>query len=250
MNRHSSLLLIMFSMTFLVSCNKQENSDFKLTATTKTFSGKAMNHEYDKEIDSIINQMTLEEKTGMLHGTSIFTTAGVERLGVPELKMADGPLGVREEISRSSWAPLGIETDYATYYPAGAGLSATWNPELAYLFGNSVGQESRARNKDVLLSPAINIIRTPLGGRTYEYFTEDPFLNKKLAVPFIVGLQENDVAACVKHYAANNQETNRDFVDVQISKYSNYKTQNIHFVGSVAFHFNEIWLPKIVKVHS
>jgi beta-glucosidase len=218
MNRHSSLLLIMFSMTFLVSCNKQENSDFKLTATTKTFSGKAMNHEYDKEIDSIINQMTLEEKTGMLHGTSMFTTAGVERLGVPELKMADGPLGVREEISRSSWAPLGIETDYATYYPAGAGLSATWNPELAYLFGNSVGQESRARNKDVLLSPAINIIRTPLGGRTYEYFTEDPFLNKKLAVPFIVGLQENDVAACVKHYAANNQETNRDFVDVQIDE--------------------------------
>jgi beta-glucosidase len=208
----------MFSMTFLVSCNKQENSDFKLTATTKTFSGKAMNHEYDKEIDSIINQMTLEEKTGMLHGTSMFTTAGVERLGVPELKMADGPLGVREEISRSSWAPLGIETDYATYYPAGAGLSATWNPELAYLFGNSVGQESRARNKDVLLSPAINIIRTPLGGRTYEYFTEDPFLNKKLAVPFIVGLQENDVAACVKHYAANNQETNRDFVDVQIDE--------------------------------
>ena len=218
MNRHSSLLLIIFSISFLVSCNKQEKSDFKLTATTKTFSGKAMNHEYDKEIDSIINQMTLEEKSGMLHGTSMFTTAGVERLGIPELKMADGPLGVREEISRSSWAPLGIDTDYATYYPAGAGLSATWNPELAYLFGNSVGQESRARNKDVLLSPAINIIRTPLGGRTYEYFTEDPFLNKKLTVPFIVGLQENDVAACVKHYAANNQETNRDFVDVQIDE--------------------------------
>ena len=218
MNHQTSLLLIIFSMTFLVSCNKQEKSDFKLTATTKTFSGKAMNHEYDKAIDSIISQMTLEEKSGMLHGTSMFTTAGVERLGIPELKMADGPLGVREEISRSSWAPLGIDTDYATYYPAGAGLSATWNPELAYLFGNSVGQESRARNKDVLLSPAINIIRTPLGGRTYEYFTEDPFLNKKLTVPFIVGLQENDVAACVKHYAANNQETNRDFVDVQIDE--------------------------------
>ncbi|NNK11068.1 MAG: glycosyl hydrolase, partial [Flavobacteriaceae bacterium] len=93
-----------------------------------------------------------------------------------------------------------------------------WNPALAYTFGNSVGEESRARDKDVLLSPAINIIRTPLGGRTYEYFTEDPFLNKKLAVPFIVGLQDNDVAACVKHYAANNQETNRDFVDVQIDE--------------------------------
>ena len=100
-----------------------------------------------------------------------------------------------------------MDNDFATYYPAGAGLSATWNPELAYTFGNSVVKESRARDKDVLLSPAINIIRTPLGGRTYEYFTEDPFLNKKLAVPFIVGLQDNDVAACVKHYAANNQET-------------------------------------------
>jgi beta-glucosidase len=132
--------------------------------------------------------------------------------------MADGPLGVREEISRDSWAPAGLDNDFATYYPAGAGLSATWNTQLAYKFGNSVGEESRARDKDVLLSPAINIIRTPLGGRTYEYFSEDPFLNKKLTVPFIVGLQENDVAACVKHYAANNQETNRDFVDVQIDE--------------------------------
>src|SRR5690606_9056858 len=105
-----------------------------------------------------------------------------------------------------------------TYYPAGGGLSATWNTDLAYLNGNSVGQETRARGKDMLLSPAINIIRTPLGGRTYEYFSEDPFLNKKISVPFIVGLQDNDVMACVKHYAANNQETNRDFVDVLIDE--------------------------------
>jgi beta-glucosidase len=211
---------MLISIIFVYSCNNKssEKNETSITGTQKSYSGKAMNHSYDKEIDGIISQMTLEEKTGMLHGTSMFTTAGVERLGVPELKMADGPLGVREEISRSSWAPLGIDTDYATYYPAGAGLSATWNPELAYVFGNSVGEESRARDKDVLLSPAINIIRTPLGGRTYEYFTEDPFLNKKLAVPFIVGLQENNVAACVKHYAANNQETNRDFVDVQIDE--------------------------------
>ena len=114
--------------------------------------------------------------------------------------------------------PEGLDNDFATYYPAGGGLSATWNTELAYTFGFSVGEETRARDKDVLLSPAINIIRTPLGGRTYEYFTEDPFLNKKLTVPFVVGMQENDVAVCVKHYAANNQETNRDFVDVQIDE--------------------------------
>ena len=204
----------------MISCQPAEKSSIPSSQMENqpTFTGKPITHEHDAKIDSLVNQMTLEEKVGMLHGTSMFTTAGIPRLGVPELKMADGPLGVREEISRDSWAPLGLDDDYATYYPAGAGLSATWNPEMAYLFGSSVGAETRARGKDVLLSPAINIIRTPLGGRTYEYFTEDPFLNKKMTVPFIVGLQENDVAACVKHYAANNQETNRDFVDVQIDE--------------------------------
>lgn len=205
---------------FGISCNNSEQAeDYSAPKViSESYSGKAISHEYDADIDLLISQMTLEEKSGMLHGTSMFSTAGVERLGIPELKMADGPLGVREEISRDSWAPAGSTDDFATYYPAGAGLSATWNPQLAHRFGNSVGEEARARGKDVLLSPAINIIRTPLGGRTYEYFSEDPFLNKKLTVPFIVGLQENDVAACVKHYAANNQETNRDFVDVQIDE--------------------------------
>lgn len=214
------MVLGMVIMSIFTSCNKDKKSDSTLNnmAATETFSGIPITHQYDKEIDSIINIMSLEEKIGMLHGTSMFTTAGVERLGIPELKMADGPLGVREEISRSSWAPAGLDTDFATYYPAGAGLSATWDPKMAHLFGTSVGEEARARDKDVLLSPAINIIRTPLGGRTYEYFTEDPFLNKKLAVPFIVGLQQNDVAACVKHFAANNQETHRDYVDVQIDE--------------------------------
>ncbi len=214
------MVLGMVIMSIFTSCNKDKKSDSTLNnmAATETFSGIPITHQYDKEIDSIINIISLEEKIGMLHGTSMFTTAGVERLGIPELKMADGPLGVREEISRSSWAPAGLDTDFATYYPAGAGLSATWDPKMAHLFGTSVGEEARARDKDVLLSPAINIIRTPLGGRTYEYFTEDPFLNKKLAVPFIVGLQQNDVAACVKHFAANNQETHRDYVDVQIDE--------------------------------
>jgi beta-glucosidase len=169
---------------------------------------------FDKKIDSLIALMTIEEKVGMLHANSMFSNAGVPRLGIPELKMADGPLGIREEISRNSWVPAGWDNDFATYYPAAGSVAATWNPDLSYTFGNSVGQEARARDKDMLLSPAINIIRTPLGGRTYEYFTEDPFLNKKLAVPFIVGLQKNDVMACVKHYAANNQETNRGTVDV------------------------------------
>ena len=210
------LSLVVVSL-FTLSCNNSKKSSQLMEKEAQKV-GKPITHKYDAKIDSLISLMSLKEKTGMLHGTSMFTTAGVERLGIPELKMADGPLGVREEISRDSWAPLGIDTDFATYYPGGAGLSATWNTDLAYKFGFSVGEEARARNKDVMLTPAINIIRTPLGGRTYEFFTEDPFLNKKMAVPFVVGMQENDVAVCLKHYAANNQETNRDFVDVQIDE--------------------------------
>lgn len=183
-----------------------------------TYAGKEITNENDAAIEKLISQMTLEEKIGMLHGNSMFTSGGVKRLGIPELKMADGPLGVREEISRDNWSPAGLTNDFATYYPAGGALSATWNTEMGYIFGNSLGQEMRAREKDMLLSPAINIVRTPLGGRTYEYMSEDPFLNKKIAVPLIVGLQDNDVMACVKHFAANNQETNRDFVDVQIDE--------------------------------
>lgn len=178
----------------------------------------AISSKNDAVIDQLISKLTLEEKIGMLHGNSMFATGGVQRLGINELKMADGPLGIREEISRSSWAPAGWTNDFATYYPASGALAATWNPKLANIFGNSVGQELRARGKDMLLSPAINIVRTPLGGRTYEYFTEDPFLNKSMIVPLVIGLQKNDVMACVKHFAANNQETNRDFVDVQMDE--------------------------------
>lgn len=179
---------------------------------------KSLSSKYDAEIDKLISKMTLEEKIGMLHGNSMFSTGGVKRLGIPELKMADGPLGVREEISRDNWSAAGWDNDFATYYPASGALAATWNTKMAYTFGNSVGQELRARGKDMLLSPAINIVRTPLGGRTYEYLTEDPFLNKKMAVQLVTGLQNNDVMACIKHFAANNQETNRDFYDVQMDE--------------------------------
>lgn len=205
------------AVMLFVSCKKEvQNSDSE--SAQKEYQGKEIGSEHDAEIDKLISQMTLEEKIGMLHGNSMFANSGVKRLGIPELKMADGPLGVREEISRDNWAPAGWTNDFATYYPAGGALAATWNAEMAHTFGTSLGEELRARDKDMLLSPAINMVRTPLGGRTYEYMSEDPFLNKKIAVPLIVGLQEKDVMACVKHYAANNQETNRDFVDVQIDE--------------------------------
>ncbi|OOG63698.1 glycoside hydrolase family 3 C-terminal domain-containing protein [Flavobacterium sp. A45] len=210
-------LSVAIAFVAFTSC-KNEVSAQSDSNETKGYEGKEITAEFDAEIDKLVAQMTLEEKIGMLHGNSMFTSGGVKRLGIPELKMADGPLGVREEISRDNWSPAGLTNDFATYYPAAGALAATWNTEMAYTFGNSVGQELRARDKDMLLSPAINIVRTPLGGRTYEYLTEDPFLNKKMAVPMVVGLQDNDVMACVKHFAANNQETNRDFVDVQIDE--------------------------------
>lgn len=221
MNDKRIIILTMIVLTLAFQACKNEDSkqkgnihEFSKKYTPKKFDTK----KHDKEINALLSKMTLEEKIGMLHGQSMFATGGVERLGIPELKMADGPLGVREEISRDNWNPLGLDNDFATYYPAGSGVSATWNPDLSFLFGESVGEEARARGKDMLLSPAINIIRTPVGGRTYEYFTEDPFLNKKMTVPFVIGLQNKDVMACIKHYAANNQETNRDFIDVQIDE--------------------------------
>ncbi len=221
--KKSILVLITLGFIFSAQSCKQAERNDATPQTTKSSEKKYIPKEFNPnkhevKIDSLIAQMTLEEKIGMLHGNSMFATGSVERLGIPELKMVDGPLGIREEISKNSWAAAGWDNDFATYYPAGGGLSATWNTDLAYLFGNSVGQEARARNKDMLLSPAINIIRTPLGGRTYEYFSEDPFLNKKISVPFIVGVQNNDVMTCVKHFAVNNQETNRGTIDVLVDE--------------------------------
>ena len=215
--KNKIITLSVFSM-LLFSGFQANSQTVKVKKQSETQIVKALSSKYDAEINKLISQMTLEEKIGMLHGNSMFANGGVKRLGIPELKMADGPLGVREEISRDNWSAAGWTNDFATYYPASGALAATWNAKMAYTFGNSVGQELRARDKDMLLSPAINIVRTPLGGRTYEYMSEDPFLNKKIAVPLIVGLQDNDVMACVKHFAANNQETNRDIYDVQMDE--------------------------------
>ena len=223
MKKYTILLSITLIILSFLACKEEKTApiseSLKTAIPKEDFTPLPFDvSKFDTKIDSLIALMTIEEKIGMLHGNSMFANGGVPRLGIPELKMADGPLGIREEVSRDSWAPAGWDNDFATYYPAAGAVAATWNPDLSYTFGNSVGQEARARDKDMLLSPAINIIRTPLGGRTYEYFTEDPFLNKKLAVPFIVGIQDNDVMACVKHFAVNNQETNRGTVDVQVDE--------------------------------
>ena len=173
----------------------------------------------EAKINQLIKKMTLEEKITMLHANSIFTTGGVPRLGIPGLSMDDGPLGVREDLSNGGgWESANLTTDSATFFPNGSALAATWNPSLAYRYGVGLGEEARARKKDIILAPAFNIARTPLCGRTYEYYSEDPFLNVQLAVAAVKGIQTQHVAACVKHFILNNQETERGRVNVEVSE--------------------------------
>lgn len=171
----------------------------------------------EQKIQAIIRQLTLEEKIAMLHANSIFGSSGVKRLNIPGLMTDDGPLGVREDV-KEGWGPANLTTDSATFFPNGSALAATWNPELAYRFGHDMGEEARARGKYIILAPAFNIARTPLCGRTYEYYSEDPFLNARLAVQSVKGIQSQHIAACVKHYALNNQEIERGRVSVEVDE--------------------------------
>ncbi len=172
----------------------------------------------EKRIEKLIKRMTLEEKVSLLHGNSKFYVSAIPRLGIPEWALSDGPHGVRAEINRHDWAYAGWTNDSSTYFPTGTAFAAAWNPDLSYRRGEVLGEEARARGKDVLLGPGVNIIRSPLNGRNFEYMSEDPFLNAKLTVPYIQGLQSRDVAASVKHYALNNQETERTTIDVYASE--------------------------------
>ncbi|MBN2806679.1 MAG: glycoside hydrolase family 3 C-terminal domain-containing protein [Prolixibacteraceae bacterium] len=196
---------------FLTACNKSQQE----TVISEKY--KIQEH-YEPIIDSLIARMTLDEKVGMLHGTGMFVSGGVERLGIPEFHYTDGPNGVREELERHSWNPLGLGNDSATFFPTGSALGATWNTELAYRYGEGLGLETRARGKDMILGPAVNIMRTPIGGRTFEYFTEDPLLNSRITVAYVKGVQNQDVAVCVKHFAANNQEFERMSVSIEMDE--------------------------------
>ena len=172
----------------------------------------------NQRADELLQKLTLEEKIGMIHGAQLFQTAGVERLGIPPLKMSDGPMGVRQEFMPSSWKPIGHSDDFVTYLPCNSALASTWNRKIAYDIGSVLGEEARARGKDIILAPGVNIKRSPLCGRNFEYFSEDPYLTGELAAAYIQGVQLWDVAACVKHFAANNQETERLWVDVEVDE--------------------------------
>ncbi len=164
-------------------------------------------------VESLLAQMTLEEKVSMIHASSSFTSGGVERLGIPELVMSDGPHGVRHEHTRYYDKATGVE-DASTYLPVGTALAATWNRELGYRFGSVLGRETAYRGKDVILGPGLNIIRDPLNGRNFEYLTEDPYLNAQMVVGYVKGVQDQGVAASAKHYIANSLEYDRRNVNV------------------------------------
>lgn len=167
----------------------------------------------DEKINGIIAQMTLEEKVEMLHSKTNMSSEGVPRLGIQDIKYTDGPFGIREE-NGDGFRPLGWKLDSATYFPTGSALAATWSKEMAYKNGWAMGKEGRLRGKDIILGPAINIQRLPVGGRTYEYLSEDPVLAARLSVEYTKGSQDAGTAVCLKHYALNNQETNRGSVNV------------------------------------
>lgn len=170
-----------------------------------------------ERVEDALSRMTLEEKVAMCHAQSRFSSKGVPRLGIPELWTSDGPNGVREELVWDDWTLARQTNDSCTAFPALTCLAATWNPTLAANYGKVLGEEARYRNKNVLLGPGINICRTPLNGRNFEYMGEDPLLISKMCVPYIQSLQSNGVAACVKHFALNNQELCRDFINVNVS---------------------------------
>ncbi len=168
---------------------------------------------YKEKIKNLIEQMTLDEKIGIIHGDGLFKNKGVERLGIPPLKMADGPMGVRAEFKNDCWENIGYSDDYVTYLPCGSAIASTWNRELSYDFGNVLGCETRGRGKDMILAPSMNIIRSPLCGRNFEYLSEDTYHTGEIAKNIVKGIQANDVASCIKHFACNNQETERLNVD-------------------------------------
>ncbi len=171
----------------------------------------------DERVEDALSRMTLQEKANMIHAQGKFSSAGVPRLGIPDLWMSDGPHGVRAEINWNDKGYSNRTNDSITAFPALTALAATWNPDLSFAYGNALGEEALYREKDVMLGPGVNIYRTPLNGRNFEYMGEDPYLASVLVVPYIKGMQQNGVAASVKHFALNNQELWRGHIDVNLS---------------------------------
>jgi beta-glucosidase len=176
-----------------------------------------VNQPIEKRVEHALSLITLEEKVAMCHAQSKFSSRGVPRLGIPEVWTDDGPHGIREEVFWDKWSGAGWTNDSCTAFPALTCLSASFNPQMSLAYGKAIGEEARYRNKTVLLGPGVNIYRTPLNGRNFEYMGEDPYLSSCMVVPYVQGVQQNGVAVCVKHFALNNQEDHRMSVNVEVS---------------------------------
>ncbi len=177
----------------------------------------------EDRVEDALSRMTTEEKVAVIHAQSKFSSAGVPRLGIPELWCTDGPHGIRPEVLWDEWSQAGWTNDSCTAFPALTCLAATWNRDMSALYGKSIGEEALYRNKDVLLGPGVNILRTPLNGRNFEYMGEDPYLSGQMVVPYVKNVQKNGVAACVKHFALNNEETFRHSIDVDLDDRALYE---------------------------
>ncbi len=203
----------------------------------------------EERVEDALSRMTLEEKVRMCHAQSKFSSARVPRLGIPEIRMSDGPHGVRAEINWNDWGYSNWTNDSITAFPALTALAATWNPEMSAIYGKSIGEEARYRDKNVMLGPGVNIYRTPLNGRNFEYMGEDPYLSGEMVVPYIQELQKNGVAACVKHFAFNNQERWRGSINVVLSDRALYEIYLPAFkkavvdggAWSIMGAYNQVW---------
>lgn len=209
----NSITIAVVALAFSFSMNAQ-NSKAIYQDNTKPLK---------ERVEDALSKMTLEEKIAIIHAQSKFSSPGVPRLGIPENWMTDGPHGIRSETLWDEWDQAQWTNDSCIAFPALTALAATWNKDMSLLYGKSIGEEARYRNKNVLLGPGVNIYRSPLNGRNFEYMGEDPFLTSKMVVPYIQGVQSNGVAACVKHFALNNQETNRHTVNVVVDDRALYE---------------------------
>lgn len=206
-----TLLIYLLGITFLVSAQQKTPVYLDLTKPI------------EERVENALSLMTTEEKIAMCHAQSKFSSKGVARLGIPDVWSSDGSHGVSDEKLWDEWSGAQWTNDSCTAFPALTALAATFNPEMALLYGKSIGEEARHRGKAILLAPGVNIYRSPLNGRNFEYMGEDPYLASRMVVPYIQGVQSNGVAACVKHFALNNQEICRGEINVNVSDRALYE---------------------------
>ena len=211
--KRNLLTILSIGLISLSSCTVKQTTPVYLDET----------RDIDERVADALSRMTMEEKVAILHAQSKFSSPGVPRLGIPELWCTDGPHGIRPEVKWDEWDQAGWTNDSCTAFPALTCLAATWDKEASALYGKSIGEEARYREKDVLLGPGVNIYRTPYNGRNFEYMGEDPFLAGEMCVPYIQEVQKNGVAVCLKHFALNNQECNRHTADVDVDDRALYE---------------------------